>query len=365
MKKGIERICLLGCVFTNVVTPILGFGIFETINALPGQVTNHPSPKPSVQPSHFPTLTPTLVKSQAPSHQPSIDPSISPTKVPSTQPSEHPSGKPTSKPSNAPTATPTYLPSQIPSMSPSYIPSQIPSISPSHAPSVNPTMNPTQQPSYVPSNIPTSLPSSKPSDQPTFKPTSQPSQIPSNFHSQRPTSIIHKLSLEDTQGEANTNQAIPRKNKRNVSFVIIGASMVLVAIVAGVFLVSNISRRRNNECDLFDIRDFEEDEYLDNVSNVVEDDCSEFNASTIQSGKTSAWRKRMQNETEQEEDVASQIYPNSVFQASTIKSEGSWIRRTALPTSALQSSVLDIDFFEDKPIPDHVMCVQSQSEAEI
>ena len=355
MKKGIQTIYLIGCVFATVVTPI--FGIFDTINILPGQVTNHPSPKPSVIPSHFPSFTPTLMKSQAPSHQPSIDLSASPTKIPSEQPSDLPTGKPTSKPSNVPTATPTYIPSQIPS------------ILPSHAPSANPTINPTRQSSNIPSNIPTSLPSSNPSYQPTLKPsislTSKPSHTPSKFHSQTPTSMIHKLSLEDTQGEANTNRSIPRTNKRNISFVIIGASMGLVAIVAGVFLVSNTSRRGNDESDLFDIQDFEEDEYQDNVSNTVEDDCSQFNASTIQSEITSAWRKRMQNEKEQQEEVASQIYPNSIFHASTIKSEGSWIRRTKLPTSTVESSVLDIDFFEDKPIPDHVMCVQSQAEAEI
>ena len=60
--------------------------------------------------------------------------------------------------------------------------------------------------------------------------------------------------------------------------------MGLVAIVGGVFLVSNTLRRRIDKSNLFDPQDFEEeDDYKDNVANAFEDDCSsQFNAQTNQ-----------------------------------------------------------------------------------
>ena len=70
----------------------------------------------------------------------------------------------------------------------------------------------------------------------------------------------------------------------------------------------------------------------------------------------------MENILSQEErdgTAMQHVYPASVFNGSTIKSEGSWIRRTALPTTRKPSSVMDIDFFEEKPIPNNIMCFEN------
>ncbi len=178
---------------------------------------------------------------------------------------------------------------------------------------------------------------------------------------------------ESSQGSPKTT------NLASSAYVlIIGSCVGIVGLVIVAFLSIDFLKRRR-ERQLF-LNDCEEDSFdpESNLSNeasfgntaaednlpIQEGDDRSFDPSTIQSEKTSVWKKRMENLLIQEELDATRsgIYPQSVFNASTIKSDGSWVRRTAIPAMTQQGSVMDIDFFEEKPIPDHVMCVNSESD---
>ncbi len=370
MRKGTTRLCFSICLSFNAVV-VQGFDLFSLIEELKDQVTETPSLIPSYHPSAIPTLSPSAFKSETPSHTPSLAFSNNPSVMPSLKPSNRPSDVPTITPTVFPTRSPSTIPSISPSISPSHTPSQQPSLSPSLQPSAIPSSVPSQRPSKYPTALPTLLPSPIPSSHPSLSPSFEPSLV----DSLTPSTFINKL----TQNGTTRSRPTANENWRNVTFITIGSSLLaLVALVGSAVLYINYCNERNTND--INLEDFEEDddfnlgEALDEVEEAleealddVEDDESHFNPSTIQTEKTSIWRKRMENILEEEGEVegVSQIYPNSVFQASTIRSEGSWMRRTALPTTKMQSSVMDIDYFEEKPIPDHVMCVQSESRDEI
>jgi hypothetical protein len=193
---------------------------------------------------------------------------------------------------------------------------------------------------------------------------------------------INEIIIDGSNG-APPSQTRKESNK-NIYFFVGSAAVGVIALVIMVVAFVNFSKRRsekrilnnllrsggNNEY-IFGLEaeeeeqgDAEEEERYD--ENEAEyDGMSRFDPSTIQTEKTSRFRQRMENILLQEakDGSASLAYPQSVFNASTIKSEGSWIHHSVLPTTMKnkQSSALDIDFFEDnKAIPDHIMCFESK-----
>ena len=156
-------------------------------------------------------------------------------------------------------------------------------------------------------------------------------------------------------------------NSIRSNFILVGSVVGVAALIALVFLFVTIKRRRN-ENRLFFTKAFQEIQLnINDEDDDDGDDLSQFNPSTINTEKTSVWKKRMESVllNEEYEGNVSVVYPQSVFNQSTIVSEGTWVRRTAVPTLNKQSSVMDIDFFDDKPIPAHVMCYESKRKNEV
>lgn len=205
-----------------------------------------------------------------------------------------------------------------------------------------------------------------------------PSSIPTTQQSQSPTEketiignrgiisdIDNQIILPPTNGDqvrAGTgSKTIPN------SFILVGSLIALTALIALVFLAVTIKRRRNANR-LYFTKAFQEiqhninDEDNDELMMDGDDDLSQFNPSTIATERTSVWKKRMESVLLHEvgEGNVSVVYPQSVFNQSTIVSEGTWVRRAmAGQKFNKQPSVMDIDFFDDKPIPAHVMCYES------
>lgn len=85
---------------------------------------------------------------------------------------------------------------------------------------------------------------------------------------------------------------------------------------------------------------------------------SEFDPSTIQSEKTSVWGKRIERdasyEIESKNSVISDFILPSVFDPSTIRTEGSMARHQKAP------SIESFNFFNDEPIPDQIFCIDEE-----
>jgi len=213
-------------------------------------------------------------------------------------------------------------------------------------------------------------------------PSLKPSTLPSSVHSSAPSETpAVKLILNEESLSTEGSQQNPTKSKsKNISayIVIIGTSVGVVGLVIIVFLAFDMVKRRRdrrlflNECqeESCDPESLVSNEASrgntvdeKNITIDAGDDRSNFDPSTIQSERTSVWRKRMENLLMEGDfdGTISEKYPQSAFNASTIKSNGSWVRRTAIPTMTQQGSVMDMDFFEEKPIPDQIMCVKSDS----
>ena len=88
-------------------------------------------------------------------------------------------------------------------------------------------------------------------------------------------------------------------------------------------------------------------------------DQSFANPSTIQSESTSVWRKRIDFDTRSNADV-SEFHLPSVFNGSTIKSEGSWARRCE-PPLPLRNQHLD-EVFGNIRIPNQIVCLKEVKE---
>jgi len=85
---------------------------------------------------------------------------------------------------------------------------------------------------------------------------------------------------------------------------------------------------------------------------------SEFDPSTIQSEKTSVWGKRIERdasyEIESKTSGLSDFMLPSVFDPSTIRTEGSMAPHTKKP------SIESFNFFNDEPIPDQIFCIDEE-----
>lgn len=88
-------------------------------------------------------------------------------------------------------------------------------------------------------------------------------------------------------------------------------------------------------------------------------DQSFANQSTIRSESTSVWRKRIEFDTRTYADV-SEFHLPSVFNGSTIKSEGSWARRCQAPLP-LRHENLD-EVFGSITIPNQIVCIKEVEE---
>lgn len=98
------------------------------------------------------------------------------------------------------------------------------------------------------------------------------------------------------------------------------------------------------------------------LDNIFEDHVMEqpFDPSTIQTEKTSIWRKRMERDCgdgmglqqPEDESALSEFVLSTVFNPSTIKSEDSIIQRSREAQKAIEG----IEFFNDNPIPDQIVC---------
>ncbi len=84
-----------------------------------------------------------------------------------------------------------------------------------------------------------------------------------------------------------------------------------------------------------------------------------FDPSTIQTEKTSVWGRRLERDAsydiESKPSGLSEFVLPSVFDPSTIRTEGSMAKRTAI-----SKKFEGLQFFNDEPIPDQIFCIEEE-----
>lgn len=345
---------------------LIGAIAIDTVAGLASAISSQPSSIPSSSS----TFNPTAIPSAIPSMQPSLTPSLSP----STEPSLLPSGRPSLIPSSQPSSIPTVLPSSKPSLFPSSTPSLIP----------------TKSPSFIPTLVPSSLPTGAPSKIPTQGPT-----------------VPQKLQSSEIRPTNNDNDRIGNNNRGDnqqdflVTIILSSGIGALALVLGAVMFVFHRHKRRSlaseesiNDDDLA-IFPREEPRPLpapkefkkqlsrqvktgkatpmqmdmDMNRNMPRGDLSfdetdegglisEFDPSTIQSEKTSVWGKRIERDASYEIEskisgLSNFVLP-SVFDPSTIRTEGSMARRQREP------SIENFNFFSDESIPDQIFFIDEE-----
>ena len=322
----------------------------HAINNIADSVTKAPTSKPttSIEPSRSPSIVPSISPSTYPTVQPTSQPSVLPSIPPSLSPTLYPTSYPTSSPSAYPTNYPTSTPSGSPSPYPTAKPSYRPTLSPSSMPSTNPTTTPSIIPSSIPSSSPSKSPSSNPS---TVSPTIQPSVYVVSIN--RPQS--------ETAGTGSLKKSYFLSSRVFFILVVVGS----VAAISTILFVSVhlIKRTKGTTSKGRKQNDFSDPSHPRHNGSEFDDhpmDQSFANPSTIQSETTSVWKKRIEFDTRTHADDFSEFHLPSVFNGSTIKSEGSWARRCKAPLP-LQHENLD-DIFGNSEIPNQIVCVNTREE---
>lgn len=328
-----------GQVFPAVIDRVLER---NTTNLSKMDPTQESSLLPSIPATSQPTNQPTEMTSNEdyPNPTPSINTSLissSPVES-STYESETPyqnditsftpTVSPTYTPSMSSSMTPTQQVSSIPmaveSSPPSKIYSHLPSFVASTTPSLVPSLQPSREQSLTPSLSPSSFPSKRPSLRPSMLASSAPSYMPSLIPSLVPNMI--PIAFIDDNNEEKTIQIDNSYHNYLIYAVGIGALAMFTMSV----LFVKFRRRGKQNIIIF------ADNLVEDLSAEGEkDDKSQF----------SMWREKMASIFHQNTDGAETVQHQSVFDASTIKSDGSWVRRT----------VVDTDLRGDKPIPNHII----------
>jgi len=318
--------------------------------------------------SIFDKLSATAEPSFSPSSSPTHVPSISPT----SSPSNFPSISPTSSPSNFPTMRPTSSPSNFPSMHPTLLPSQLPSVHPSSLPSHLPTTSPTNTPTNAPTDSPSTLPSIIPTVTSSETPTLSHSSIPSSIRSSAPSPSAILLPKLEMPPSSNTSKdapnPLPAAAATSQIVTILVACLGSAIIVGGAFFmaVKYMMRSDSNTSRLEQPHSFMADVFSQNHG-------------SIQTERTSVWKRRINEDVksdtgsrcdlEQDDEHStegSDYFEPSVFNGSTIKSEGTWIRRAN--TTDLQSRItglqtVDLENDIHTPIPGQIIVNESRSKA--
>eukprot|EP01083_Nonionella_stella_P004548 13174_1 len=318
--------------------------------------------------------------------------------------SEHPS----TTPSSEPTPQPSLSPTKSPSVSPTQTPSFYPTITPTLSPSIEPSSIPTIEISYNP----TIAPSLRPSVTSSYDPTISPSSHPTNQQSSLPSNHEDPLSAFTTQNAKNKGDG-PNSISGSGLITIIASIGGLVLCVAALMTRRRLKRRRMDEFKLTNIQqrynpnssqpislDLEAnvlapipkqismalDEFEDNTSRNDEDKSEDkFYDNASQTGwdpstiatERSGWRRKIDLDKsyeggscdslfgeqtrkdlsfEEDKSVAiSEFILPSIFDPSTIKSEGTFAQRLGVTKSHE-----GLHFFTDEPIPDQIFCVDDK-----
>lgn len=319
--------------------------------------------------------------------------------------SEHPSTNPSSHPTVPPSLLPTNSPSASPTRTPSFYPTITPTLSPSIEASSIPTIEISSNPTIVPSTIPSVTSSYNPSIFPTWHPTNQQSSLPSNHED--------PLSAQKTQNIKDKEDHDPHGMSGSTLISIIagigGIVLGVAALMTGIrlkrrrmdeFKLTNVQQRYNPNSSLPLSTDLEAnvqapipkqismalDEFEDNASHDDDEETEDkFYDNASQTGwdpstiatERSGWRRKIDLDKSYEEGSCDSLFGEktrkdlsfeedksvaisefilpSIFDPSTIKSEGTFAQRLGVTKSHE-----GLHFFTDEPIPDQIFCVDDK-----
>lgn len=202
-----------------------------------------------------------------------------------------------------------------------------------------PTKSPADEDSLSPSQVPTPIATSydllDPSNAQPEPFSKAPTNTPTTYYNNHMTTgIVGSTPQENNQ--AGDESIMTEKTNQNYYIYSFAIGIPVLAIIIALILFVTLRGRKNH--------DNRGDQQKNQESLVVENFIEDLSVIDNTDNYTlySMWKNKMKTETE------SPHYPQSFFDASTIKSNGSWVHRAVLD--------LDLDFGEGKSVPKHILC---------